>query len=148
MVETIKSQESYNKENFKEFIQDFRKEESDLYDDIDQNPIDPVEKIWPNKVRFPYKSNDHECTLILEKKWNSVFVKLEWIPTYMWNAMENEFKKEEKNQRLKGNLIDASSLDVFLKWLWKALDNIIWKWRIWAADKAQEAYQLLWFTNN
>ena len=148
MVETIKSQKSYNEKNLNEFIQDFRIEESDLYNDIDQNPIDPVEKIWPNKVKFPYKSNDHECTLILEKKWNKVFVKLEWIPTYMGNVMENEFKKEEKKQRLTWQNIDASSSSIFLEWLWKALNDIIWKWRVSAAEKAQEAYKLLWFTNN
>lgn len=113
-----------------------------------QDTLHPVEKIWKNKVKFPYTSSDHECTLILEKKWNKIFAKLEKLPTYMGNPLVNEFKKPEKSQWLLPKEIPATSQDAFMKWLWKALDDIIGTWRVSAADKAEEAYKLLWFTIN
>jgi hypothetical protein len=128
----------------------FKQEEADLQEEVinDQDKMQKVEKIWKNKVRFPYESNEHSCDLILEKRWANVFVKLEKIPSYMWNPMNNEFTKEEKKQWLVGKTIDARSSEIFLQWLWKALDTIIGKWRVSAADKAEEAYKLLWFAIN
>jgi len=152
MVEILQSNENELDKEVEEAISGFREEEKVLEDDVndyqDPEKIKSVEKLPNGKVRFPYESNEHECSLILEKKWNNIFVKLEKIPTYMWNPMDNEFKKPEKKQRLTWKIIDASSSDVFLKWLWKALDDIIGKWRVSAADKAQEAYKLLWFDKN
>lgn len=135
-------------------ISDSQQEEAALAQDITSSQtiedwkIQQIEKIWKRKVKFPYESNEHKCDLILEKRWNNIFVKLEKIPTYMWNPMDNEFKKQEKKQWLTWKLIDASSSEIFLNGLWKALDDIIGKWRISAAQKAEEAYKLLWFTIN
>lgn len=145
MVEVLQSDESEVNSELNEAISAFTQEEVDFQKDI-FNELQQVEKIWNNKVRFPYTSNEHECSLILEKKGNTIFVKLEKIPTYMWNPMDNEFKKEEKKQWLTGKTLDARSSEIFLTWLGKALDVIIGKWRVSAAEKAEEAYTLLWFT--
>jgi len=162
MVETLNNNENQLDQQLQEAISGFRTEESDLYkdifsskddlqkdtDSIKKKKIQKIEKLWKNKVRFPYESNQHECSLILERRWDKVFVKLEKIPTYMWELMTNEFKKPERKQWLDGKEIDASSSDVFLKWLWNALNNIIGGWRPSAEDKAEEAYKLLWFQLN
>lgn len=152
MVEVLNSNESDLDKQVEDAISGFKEEEKILEDEAvnDQNPekIKKVEKLPNGKVRFPYESNDHECSLILEKKWNNIFVKLEKMPTYMWNTMDNEFKKPEKKQRLTWKMIDASSSEVFLIWLKIALDDIIGKWRVSAAEKAEEAYKLLWFDKN
>lgn len=150
MVEVLHANENEIDQEVEEAISVFTQEEADLAEDIfndqDKEKKQQVEKIGNNKVRFPYTSNEHECSLILEKKGNTIFVKLEKIPSYMWTPMENEFKNEEKKQWLTGKTLDARSSEIFLKWLGKALDTIIGKWRVSAAEKAEEAYTLLWFT--
>jgi hypothetical protein len=90
MLEVLNSNESALDKEVEEAISGFKQEEAVLEEDVvniqDSEKIKKIKKVekLPNgKVRFPYESNEHECSLILERKGNRVFVKLESIPTYM-----------------------------------------------------------------
>ncbi len=158
MVEVLNSNESALDKEVEEAISGFKQEEAVLEEDVanSQNPekIKKVEKLPNGKVIFPYESNEHECSLILERKGNRVFVKLESIPTYMWNPMTNEYddkaqNHQKKDNKEKANLLknwanfEVTSSKDFLINLWNVLNIAISSSRISATKKWEQAYDLL-----
>jgi hypothetical protein len=90
----------------------------------------------------------------LERKGNRVFVKLESIPTYMWNPMTNEYDDKASNHQKednkeKANLLknwanfEVTSSKDFLVNLWNVLNIAISSSRISATKKWEQAYDLL-----
>jgi len=162
MIETMDPAKNTMEAEIEASMWDFKVEEAMFKEDItnNQSPKEKkVEKLWNNTVRFPYEYNQHECTLLLEKRWDMVFVKLEWMPIYMWEKRNHEFElkssdkldtrkaKEARIQYIKGKEIDASSFTLFSEGVGTALNEIVSGSRKSVPDKAKEAYKLLWFTN-
>lgn len=159
MLEVLNSNESYLDKELKVAISGFNKEEIDLENTINnqnQEEIEKVEKIWPNKVKFPYKWWGYECTLILERKGNRVFVKLEdgEVPKYGWKAMTEEYDDKAPNHQTQGHkekanlLVNWANFEVtsskdFLIKLGDILNIAISPKRVSAADKWEQAYDLL-----
>ncbi|MFZ2150465.1 MAG: hypothetical protein WAZ12_05455 [Candidatus Absconditicoccaceae bacterium] len=158
MVEVLNSNESALDKEVEEAISGFKEEEKiledDVIDDQEQEKIKQVEKLPNGKVRFPYESNDHECSLILERKGNRVFVKLEGVPTYMGNQMTNEYddkapNHQKKDNKEKANLLknganfEVTSSKDFLINLGNVLNIAISSKRISATKKGEQAYDLL-----
>lgn len=158
MVEVLNSNESALDKEVKEAVSGFKEEEKILEEDVikdqDTEKIKPVEKTPEGKVKFPYKSWEYECTLILERKGNRVFVKLEKKPTYMWKPMTNEYddkapNHQKKDNKEKANLLknwanfEVISSKDFLINLWNVLDIAISRERISAPEKWKQAYDFL-----